>query len=783
MTPPATTTTATKATETVAERLGDALEQALGYNVNDLVKPVALLWPDEARQWEQAIDELSAHHRIIRFGDFDETCHQGPAYWLRCVIAGTLDVGGLPEGPPIVYLPGVARDTLRALETAPADLAPIGAIQHRCQWFIQPNGKDWTIRSFLSNNSQGLGLNVANNAATTEALVAAVPKLMGETLGGLEGVQINEAFLHGLINPDFTKMLLDWIDDPVGTRDRMDDAQWGAFAAQCKKDYGFSPESDGEIHAARKLGEAKGKWKGAWRRFWEAPAGYPGIPDRLDQACPDEMLPEPLGAWPKKNLEGEDKLRQHLVDLPSLSPNGARKEIAAAEVDHAARRNTVWARLGQAPLALALEHLTRLAQLTTQAPPTGTVEAIAAWYTETGWQADHAALQVLAEVDQPSDLAAVSAALSVVYAPWLADTAMALQAAIGPAANAGTYAASPAPKPAAGDVVMFVDGLRLDVAHRLADWLNGANHTVELTTSFAALPTVTATAKPVVVPIDQTLLAAGAGLDARRAPDGPVADVNVLRGLMAKADLQILKVTGETGDPNGIAWCEAGEIDHRGHDRGVHLAHDLDELVQTIASRVHELLDAGWNSVHVVADHGWLLVPGGLPKCDALPPANTEVKKGRCARLKAGADVSVPTVPWHWDPNIQIAVAPGIMCFEANQPYEHGGISPQECVVPRLIVHAGTASADQVAVAEMKWRGLTLIVEFTGLPEDALVDLRSAPGDASTSIAESGQRTGGDGRALLYVDDDHEGDEAVLVIVGPDGTLLTQRTTTVGQNR
>ena len=36
--------------------------------------------------------------------------------------------------------------------------------------------------------------------------------------------------------------------------------------------------------------------------------------------------------------------------------------------------------------------------------------------------------------------------------------------------------------------------------------------------------------------------------------------------------------------------------------------------VEAIAHRVQSLRRAGWARVRVVTDHGWLLVPGGLPK-------------------------------------------------------------------------------------------------------------------------------------------------------------------------
>ena len=394
-----------------------------------------------------------------------------------------------------------------------------------------------------------------------------------------------------------------------------------------------------------------------------------------------------------------------------------------------------------------------------------------------------AVLAALDEIDRQVDMTAVETAIAAVYKPWADACARSLQVAVGPTANAETYVAAPPPAPQVGDVVLFVDGLRLDVAHLLRDRLAGAGLHADLSTALAALPTVTQTSKPALVPIDQGLLAAGAALDARRAPDGPAAGVKVLRGLMADAGVQVLGAS-EVGEPGGVAWVEAGEIDRRGHELGLRLAHEVDGEVQRIATRIEDLLAAGWKRITVVTDHGWLLVPGGLPKNEDLPVAVTDTKKGRCARVKPGADPLVPTVPWHWDCDVRIAVAPGISCFEANQTYEHGGVSPQECVVPRLIVSSGEGHTAGAVVTSMKWRGLTLVVEFSGLPDGATIDLRASAGDVESSIADMARVTGGEGKVILLVgDEDLEGERAHLVLVGVDGSLLLQRETTVGQNR
>lgn len=770
-------------TETVIERIVVALDEAASSDANVAVPPVAVFWPDRARQWERSIGLLRARRRVFTLGGFDQERCSGPALWLRCVIAGTVDVDA-PDGLPIVYMPGVSRDELRSVAAKDQDLAPLVPVQHRSQWFTQTNGKDWTIRALLTNRDRGLGLNVAGDDATAQALIAGLDHLVREPLARLQGRHIDAAFVNALLNPDPVRLLLRWLDDPKTVQGELKGAAWDAFVAQCMSDYAFDPATAGVIEGARRLGEAEGAWHQVWQRFRESPSEYPDIPSRLRQAQPAQLLLANPGAWPGPASDAEEELRSALLSLEHLAPSEARQRISKLEEEHKSRRGYVWADLGWTPLALALEHLAEVALGTTSSSPTGSVPDIADWYAEGGWKVDRAVLRALDEVDRMVDISAVSAALTATYRPWLDQVARALQEAVGPEANSNNYKATAAPIPKAGEAVVFIDGLRLDVAHLLADRLRGGGATVNVTVGLSALPTVTQTAKPVVVPIDQSLLGPGDALDACRASSGVTVGVQVLRSLLTEADVQVLGPQ-EVGDPSGRAWTETGEVDHKGHDLGTRLAHEVPDEVTRIARRVRDLLEAGWTTVTIVTDHGWLLLPSGLPKNEGLPVAATVSKKGRCARIKDGAVVDVPTVPWHWDRDVRIALATGISCFEVNQTYEHGGVSPQECVVPRMTVTLATAtSALRAEITAIKWRGLTLVVEFADLPDGARVDLRRQAGDPNSSIADLARVTGGTGKVILLVEDeDLEGDTAQLVVVATDSTVLLQRETTVAHNR
>jgi hypothetical protein len=769
--------------DTVLDGIVAAVRAAMAYNANAHVAPVALLWPDEGAQWQPVIDRLGEHLPIVSLGDYDPPARRGPAYWLRCIVAGTVDAG-LPEGPPVVYLPGVARNALRAVDSCPAELAPIAELQYRSQWFSHPNYRDWSVRALLSHPDRGLGLHIAEDADTVAALLLALDRLLGERLDRLSKQVLDTDYFRDLVNPDPVRNLLGWLDDPQGYPSRFDNAQRTTFLQQCKADYGFDPTLDGEVTAARKLGGRSGPWANVWKRFAETPERYPGIGDQLRKARPEELLVEHLDVWPQDNEMAEDQLRSTLRDFEVLTPEGARKEIARLEADHAWRRATVWADLDEAPLAFALEQLVTLAELTAQPLADNELAALTADYIERGWRADDALLRALAAARSNVDRAAVSAAAAAVYRWWLDAGAKALQASIGPMANVHTYAPGPPASTASGTVTLFVDGLRLDVAQRVHNRLANAGLDPVTTTSLAALPTVTQSAKPALVPVAAGALVAGPDLHPANAATGTKASIQVLRVLMGDNGVQVLGPT-DTGEPSGTAWAEAGEIDHRGHDVGIRLVEHLDEEVDRIVGRIRELLDAGWQQVDVITDHGWLLIPGGMEKVE-LSPAATEVKKGRCARLKDGAVVEAPTVPWFWDQDVRIALAPGVTCFEANKEYEHGGVSPQECIVPRLTVTAGAAPAATGGpeITKVKWLGLLCRIELAGVGADVVADLRALPADPNTSIAEEAKETAGAGRVSLVVpDEEHDGERAHLVLVGSDGQILAQRDVVVGSNR
>lgn len=764
---------------TVLDALVAALTEAGTYNRNDQVAPAAVLWPDKERHWASLIPRLRERLPLLTLGDYDPGTRSGPSYWLRCAIAGTVPVD-MPDGVPIIWMPGVSRPDIRANEDCPVLLQPLAELQYRGVVWTQRNGKDWTPYAFLVSND-ALGIDVAGDAATRAALGHALAVLANERVERLRReAPLSAAFFEALLTPDPSKAVLDWLNDPNGYQAQRTSEEWSAFCSLCSRQYRFDPETDGPITAAEMLGTREGPWAVVWDRFAAVPMDWPNVPDQLRAARPtkpvalfDDAVEE---TWPQDNEEAERRLREALVALDNVTASQARSTVLELEATHGSRRSWVWARLGLSPLARALEHLAVLAKVT-ERPLTGaTVTAVAESWTEWGWQADDAVLRALAAAERARDQEAVATAIIALYRPWLERAALCFQDAVRDHPEDWRRAEPVAADP--GTCLLFTDALRFDAARRLVEPLESRGFRVSLNWRLAPLPGVTPTAKPAIAPVADRLRGSS-GFDTTITDGGSRLPAEGLRRLLADAGYQVL-TPGSTGDPSGRGWTELGRIDSYGHEHGVRLACHLEGELRDIVDRVEALLDAGWEQVIVITDHGWLLMPGGLPKTD-LPQHLTELRKGRCARIKPFELVDAQTVPWHWDENVRVAVPRGIACYEAGKEYEHGGLSPQECVVPIMTVRRERASeTEPVTIENITWRRLRCVVTVNGAAVGLTVDIRSRPADPRSSLVIEPKEIGPDGRVSLAAQPDHEGDAAVVVVLGPDGGIRAQQFTTVG---
>lgn len=773
------------AATTVREALLAALGDTARFNANDQAAPVTVLWADPNREWASVVQLLAKAAPILTLGAYDPATRTGPAIWLRCAIEGTLDdpeadAGAPGAHPTVVYLPGVDSTAFRSAANVPKELEPLVELRHRGVVFRHPNGRDWTARGFLASCAD---VQVREDQETTAALHTALEAVLDVPVATLSHKAVlDAAFFHHLVTPDAVRELLRWMNaDGCETATlKQDQGRWRTFRDVTKGTYGIDPERDGPLTAAEKLLAAAGSpsspWNDVWRRYREAPHRYPRLPDLLRRASIGQGgLFTASERSPADNERAEGELRQSLQALATMPHAKARDALRSLEGTHGPRRAWVWADLGQAPLATALGPLAKLLEHTAQPLGTGTPAEIAARYADHGWRADRAALHALALGQDAAASKALGAAVTAIYRPWLEEAASAFQQA---AATHGLPPLSAPVAPTDGTLLLFTDGLRYDVANDLAARLRDHGHDVTLEHQLGPVPGITASAKPAVSPAREDLRA---GVEFGTTHEGTTVTANVLRRAIAANGFDV--VPGDSaGDPTKVGWTEFGNLDAIGHAEGARLAHRIDTEVRALATRIDDLLAAGWREVTVITDHGWLLLPGGLPSV-ALPQHLTEARKGRCARLKNGASTEYQTVPWTFDPDVAIAVAPGIAVFVNGNEYEHGGLSPQESVVPVLRVRArDDGEAETAAWVDVAWTGLRVRAEVSGAPAGACLDLRTKANDASTSVAKEPKVVGADGKASVVVlDDDLEGTAAILVLLDATGRVLLQRPTVVAE--
>lgn len=157
----------------------------------------------------------------------------------------------------------------------------------RSNWWPSAHGQTpWTPHSFLAAKA-GAGLDIASDGATKAALAQVLDKLLFEDIADLKRMgRLDSSRLHHLVLDDSVRTLLDWMNDPDAVRASLEGAQWQALVASCKSVYGISPDKDGALPAASKLGGRTGEWGTVWQRFAENPSRYPNLPALLDQARP-----------------------------------------------------------------------------------------------------------------------------------------------------------------------------------------------------------------------------------------------------------------------------------------------------------------------------------------------------------------------------------------------------------------------------------------------------------------------------------------------------------------
>ncbi len=684
-----------------------------------------------------------------------------------------------PSLTPVIYLPRISKNDLKKLSEADPAIAPLMEYQYTGTLWTHRNGKEWTVNAFLQNKEEGLGLRIDQDNATRDAGIKALPTMVRD-----DGIQYpniaTSDFLFSLLFPDLEKSILEWMCQGDDWLNSLEPERREIFRNICQGVFDFTPNPKNIRSITLQLGRKEGHWAKVWNYFELAPDRFPDIIDLLEQAKPDDMgsglFTIPVDTWPQINAEAEEDLRKAMESVSKHAPNEVVDIIYQLDEEHGKRRSQVWAGMGKANLALALKPLKTLCQKITESFDVTSLEAITAYYRDSGWSVDYAAVQALGTAKTEKEKNAVAAVLKTIYTPWLERLARKFQEQI--AKNPQTFTDLELRNEDA-ECILFVDAFRYDLARKWTEKMERKNYQVNLDTRWIPLPSLTPTCKPFVSPVAEQISRESASDEFRpRTNEDKDLTSHHFEAALDKAGYSFPRSSSEL-TRGKKTWMEIGKIDQFGHNEQSGLVHRIEELFGVLEERIEDLFAAGFRSIRIVTDHGWLLVPSGMP-AEKLPKDHIETRWGRCAILKDGVPSELLHLPWYWNPGVMIGYAPGISFFKKNNEYGHGGVSLQECLVPIITLESDQVSWQPISM-RVSWTGLRCSVNLEGVQAGNNVEIRTRHTDESSRICTP-KTLSGDGKVSLFVEDaDYESAAAFVVVTDAKGVVLEKQQTVVGE--
>jgi len=747
-----------------------------------MVKPEVILWPDPEQQWIDVISDLQATFpHLLIFGQYDLLKKQGPAIWLKCMVAKTLPEANWDDATPIIYLPGISKNDLRNIEGAGLAFQPLLEYQYTGTMFTQENGKEWTILAFVENPIIGLGLNVVKDAATKYALKKALPTLFQDNQALQVKTLIDAEYINNQLFPDIIPAILKWMCKGDIYLQKLESGKREIFISLCQSQYDFAPDHRNILAIAEKLGSQLKAWKYVWQMYANAPNKYIEIENLLRLAKPNDlgsgMFALPEESWPQFNESKEDDLRKALIVASRLQPQEALKALKDLEQSHQGRRNWIWCELGQSPLANALEYLYQMTLKAIEAIPSVTINELRDYYVSTGYLVDQAMRKSLAVVKTEKDKSIIKSLIKSIYQPWLEIITHKFQTLVTRDASIFTSQAAIAETET---FVLFVDAFRYELAEEFKNRLSKFNYQVTLEQNWSAIPSLTSTAKPNVSPIATAVSVTSDIKEFRpQLQSGKDLQTAAFRESLAAHDFKLVTTANDI-DTEIQCWQEIGDIDTKGHEEQSDVVKRIEELFETVQEVIETAFEKGVKRIKIVTDHGWLLLPGGLPKTQ-LNEGLTETRWGRCALIKEGAKTELLHLPWRWNPSIFIAYAPGISFFKANVEFAHGGISLHECLVPTLIIENSYCKQIPSKILEVKWINLKCAVVTENSNDGYTIDIRTKYSDEKSSIVESKNRMVRENKGSVMVTDEAEYQAATIVLLDETGRIIDKKPTTVGE--
>lgn len=459
-------------------------------------------------------------------------------------------------------------------------------------------------------------------------------------------------------------------------------------------------------------------------------AVYRALADRADDALGlGEALPWHPGLADVVGTEAVERTAfGHTVRSLGVGEFSIAERVAERRLDI-----SLWAAdaaTGWGPLWRAAQAVAQLRIEIDRASPPASAAGLLSWYAEKGWRVDraHRRLELArTELAVFGELEEVLTAARNAYEQWLDGLLTQFTASLSDGAlDSGQlmrqgeihdrFVSVGAPPRTA---YVWVDALRFELGVELVDALRPvATEKPAIYAAIAAAPTITPVGMANLLPDAASTLRVGldgdriavsvSGVEVKdvpgrrdllRARHGAVADLD-LNDAAQKGERALTSAIGDAA----LVLLRSQEVDASGESGLLSVAWShFETVINLLASVVARFAQAGIERVVISADHGFIALGQDLgpqrivdPPAGAIGTVKRRVFVGR-GGIPNPATVRVPLSACGVTSDLDIVVPRGLAVFRAGggRQFFHGGLSPQELVVPVIVVELAKAPEPQ----------------------------------------------------------------------------------------
>lgn len=773
--------------DSISSHLIQAIESIARYNSREEIRPNCILWTDGNREWEHLIEYLKLYfpNQILVLGDYEPDKNKGPGIWIRCVLAKMIPEVQLDESKtPIIYIPGFSREQMRAVESCPVELQPLAEYQYRGVFFTHENGRDWTLYSFLTNDKLGVGLRIKEDQQTKQAIKDTFRFLFQLEKTDLEGKILSASDFRNILIPNPEREIIEWLCEGDSFLDNLSIEERNQLSNFAKENFKMELSNSNLVIARQMFLSEKENWKKIWVEFKKNKSQYPNMYDSLVEITPQDLYVNNLN-FPSEIKSADEKIGKEFVAISGLHRKEAEEKILTLYKANEQYSTSIWFDSNAFKNLIILSELKNLIVAIGEFKiSSNDWKELSNSYFSEDYKIDIQVLEILKHTNTLS-YNIVSKIVKTFYQPWLETINKIFIDSI-KKEEIGKLN-SPILDLENKTIRVFVDGLRMDYGRELVNRIEKEkNLKIDIQWRVSSFPSVTVSGKSLVQPLHQSL--EGKVNSNEFTPfwkdKQTLFTKQSMESALVKAQYQELN-SPEKPEGNAKGWIEIGNIDAKGHEHPSELAQRKLEFINEIWLQVSELLRLGWIKIEIVTDHGWLYMPGGLPKVN-LPAHAVHTKWSRCAIMKEDIDSNYIKLPWTWNAETFVTYPTTINCFKEGEEYSHGGISLQEIIIPYITIYNSemeNTPVSQFRIVSKKWIGLRLVLRFENALEGYQIGIQNdLTGEKADSVSPYKPISSADGEISLPANDEFEMKKCFLIVSDSKGKRIYYEEIVIGDS-